>query len=207
MRLWKRAPMMHCALGAIALAVQIALELVPEAGALVSRIVAPLVACGMLYAAAASESGERIRFAFAARAFGATAGAIGAIVVASLLTFGAEWAVARALGGVDLLRPAEITSEVPAGVVLSVYAAGILASLPMTFVPLETLLAGRGFAESFRASTRLFAGNAAALLVYGAIALALVPVGLLTMGIGLVVALPLVACATVASWRDLRARP
>ena len=43
MRLWKRAPMMHCALGAIALAVQIALELVPEAGALVSRIVAPLM--------------------------------------------------------------------------------------------------------------------------------------------------------------------
>lgn len=207
MRLFKRAPAMHAVLAVVAIASQIALELVPEAGAALSRILAPLVACGMLYAAAAVDAGERVRVRHAWRAFGASAGAIAAIVVSSAATFTVEWFVARALGGVDLLRPTEASSALPGEVVIAVYAAGIAASLPMTFVPLESLFAGRGFAGSFAASARLFAAHAGALAVYGAIALALIAVGLMTMGVGLVVALPLVSCATWSAWRDLAAAP
>jgi uncharacterized membrane protein len=44
-----------------------------------------------------------------------------------------------------------------------------------------------------------------AFLAYGVVAFVRIALGLLTMGLGLVIALPLIACATYAAWRDLGA--
>ena len=82
----------------------------------------------------------------------------------------------------------------------------VLVSLPMSFVPLAALFDDAGFVRSFAVSAAAFARNPGAFIVYAAIAFALLAVGLLTMGIGLVIALPLIACATFVAWRDLCGR-
>jgi len=203
MRLWKRGPATHAVLAALTILLQFAFELWPDAGALVSKIVVPLVACGMLYAAHATAQGDKPRLVHAIAAFRAPAGAIGAIVVSTALTFAAEWFAADQLAGVNLLRPGAAPPEMDGSTVLAIYAAGILASLPMSLVPLYALFDRAGFAASFVDSARAFVRHLAAFVTYGAIAFALIALGLLTMGIGLVIALPLIACATYAAWRDL----
>ena len=206
MRLWKRGPVTLSMLAVLTVLAQVAFELVPDAGPLASKIVVPLVACGMLYGAAAADAGARPRLAHVFSAFRASAAAIGAIVVSSGITFAAEWFAADALAGVDLLRPTSTPADIDSLSVLAIYAAGILVSLPMSFVPLAALFDDAGFVRSFAVSAAAFARNPGAFVVYGAIAFALLAVGLLTMGIGLVIALPLIACATFVAWRDLCGR-
>lgn len=204
MRLWKRGPVVMSALGAVTILAQFAFELWPDAGPHVAKVVVPLIACGMLYGADAAERGAKPRFVHAFAAFRAPAGAIAAIVLSSAITFAAEWFAADRLAGVDLLRPnAQSAPDLDAWTVIAIYSAGILVSLPMTFVPLAALFAGASFSRSFAISASAFARNVGALLVYGAVALVLLAIGLLTMGIGLVIALPLIACATWAAWREL----
>src|SRR5690348_18197967 len=128
MRLFKRGPVTHALLAALTIVSQVALELWPEAGALVSKIVVPLIACGMLYAARAAANGERPRIAHALAAFRAGPAAILAVVVSSALTFAAEWIAADRLAGVDLMHPGASSPELDATTVLAVYAVGILAS-------------------------------------------------------------------------------
>jgi uncharacterized membrane protein len=203
MRLWKRGPVVMSVLAAITILAQFAFELWPDAGSLLAKVAVPLIACGMLFAADAAARGERPRLVHAIAAFRAPAGAVAAIVLSSAITFAAEWVAADRLAGIDLLRPEASTPDLDAGTVIAIYAAGILASLPMTFVPLAALFGGAGFASAFSTSAEAFVRNVGAFLAYGAIALLLLAVGLLTMGIGLVVALPLIACATWAAWREI----
>ena len=95
--------------------------------------------------------------------------------------------------------------------VLNLFADRIQAGVPATarvlfdlsFVPLSALFGRRGFAAPFVESATAFVQHPLAFLTYGAIAFALIALGLMTMGIGLVIALPLIACATYAAWRDL----
>ncbi|MEO8486460.1 MAG: hypothetical protein ABI585_08995 [Betaproteobacteria bacterium] len=204
MRLWKRGPVTLSLLGVLTVVSQVALELWPDAGTLAAKCIVPLIACGMLYGAAAAAAGERPKLLHAFAAFRAPASAIGAIIVSSTLTFAAEWFVADALAGVNLLRPSSNTTELDATTVLAIYGAGILVSLPMSLVPLAALFGGAGFGASFAESFGAFARNPGAFLLYGAVAFVLLAIGLLTMGIGLVIALPLIACATYAAWADLR---
>ncbi|CAG0963337.1 hypothetical protein BURK1_00830 [Burkholderiales bacterium] len=206
MRLWKRGPATLSLLAVLTVLAQVALETIPDAGALASRIIVPLIACGMLYGAAAAEAGARPRVAHALYAFRAPAAAIGAIVLSSTITFAAEWMAADRFAGVNLLRPAAAPADLDAATVLAIYAIGILVSLPMSLVPLAALFGDAGFGRSFSISAVAFLRNPGAFVVYGAIAFALLALGLLTMGIGLVIALPLIACATYVAWRDLCGR-
>ena len=203
MRLWKRGPVVMSVMAALTILAQIGIELWPDAGALVSKIVVPLVACGMLYGAHAAAGGDAPRLWHVVAAFRAPAAAIAAVLASSTLVFAAEWLVADRLAGVDLMRPGDAPPDLDATTVLAVYAIGILVSLPLSLVPLSALLGARGFAASFAESARAFMGDPAAFLVYGAIAFALIALGLMTMGLGLVIALPLISCATYAAWRDL----
>ena len=203
MRLWKRGPIVQSVLAAVTILAQIAIELWPDAGALLSKLVVPLIACGMLYAAHAAAAGGVPRLSHAWSAFRAPAGAIAAVLLSSAITFAAEWVAAQRLAGVDLLRPGDTATDLDALTVLAVYAIGILVSLPMSLVPLSALFGGRGFVASFQESVTQFMRHPVAFLTYGAIAFALIALGLMTMAIGLVIALPLIACATYAAWRDL----
>jgi hypothetical protein len=202
LRLFKRAPVTWAALAFVTLASELALEAVPVVGPLLGKIVVPLVACGLVWAAAAADRGERLLLAFAVQAFRAPGGAILAIVGASLITFAAEAFAAWWVADANLLAPAAGQDLAPAEVV-GIYAIGILASLPVAFVPFHVLLEDAGAGAAYGASWTAFVLNTGPLLVYSAASLVLLGVGLATMGVGLVVVLPLWAASSFAAWKDI----
>ena len=55
MRLFKRAPATWAALAVVTIAAEFVLQAVPGLGALLSQAITPLVACGLIYAAAAAD--------------------------------------------------------------------------------------------------------------------------------------------------------
>jgi uncharacterized membrane protein len=203
LRVVKRAPGTWAALAFLTLAAEIALELVPEVGPMLGKIVVPLVACGMLYAAAAADRGEAPSLRHALAAFRARPGAIVAVVAAGLATFAAEAFVAWWVADANLLAPASASAALSVPQVFGVYAIGILASLPVTFVPFPALFEGSGVGAAFAASWNAFVRNTVPLLVYAAASLALLGFGLATMGVGLLVVLPLWAASSYAAWKDV----
>jgi hypothetical protein len=203
MRLWKRAPFTLCALGFFSLASEFALQLIPDAGMLASKVLAPLVTCGMFIAAHSLATGGRAHVTDALRPFAASAAAIAAIVVSSLAVFAAEALAAYVAADVNLLRAGASDAGMDVTAVLLMFAVGVLVSLPFTLVALCALLDGAGFASSFRASFAAFTRNVPAFLLYGVLSYALLLIGIATVGLGLIVVLPLWATSSYAAWRDL----
>jgi hypothetical protein len=203
MRLVKRAPVTWGLLAVLTLVAEIALEALPEVGPLLGKIVVPLVACGMLYAAAATDGGRAPALAHAFFAFRAPAPAIAAVVAAGLFTFAAEALAAWWIAGVSLLAPESASETLSAPQIGGIYAIGILASLPITFVPFHVLFERTTVGAALAASGDAFVRNTVPLLVYAAASLVLLGFGLATMGIGLVVVLPLWAASSYAAWKDI----
>jgi uncharacterized membrane protein len=80
---------------------------------------------------------------------------------------------------------------------------GVLASLPITFVPMAALFDGEDVRTAFALSLRAFLANVPAFLLLAAYSYVLLMLGLATMGIGLVLALPWIAAASYAAWKDI----
>jgi uncharacterized membrane protein len=204
MRLFKLAPGRWCALGAITLGIKLALEFVPGIGRAAAEVVVPVVECGLLIGAAALDRGATLELRYAFAAFRAPPIALAAIVVSSLIVSAVEFLVAYSLAGVNLLaEPTDARLTVSA--ISEVIAASTLVSLPFAFVPFAALFQGAGFAQAFAASFRGFALNAAPLIVFGLISLALIAVGLLAYLAPLVAVFPLLAAANYAAWKDVYA--
>ena len=203
MRLFKFAPLPWIGLALLTLASELVLKAIPTAGALLGEIVTPLVACGLLYAAAAADRHVAPSLRLALSAFRSGAGATMAIVGASLLAFAAQAFAGWWIAGANLLLPEGPPTDLSATTIVGVWAIGILASLPVTFVPLHVLFERVPPGASFTASWNAFALNTLPLLVYGAVALVLLGLSLLTAGIGLMLALPLSAAAMYSAWKDI----
>jgi uncharacterized membrane protein len=205
MRIFKVAPLSWCTLGAITLATEVALELVPGVGAAAAKVIVPVVECGMLVGAAAVDRGARLEIRFATAAFHARPAALAAIVLSALLVTAVETLVAYALTGANLL--AESNDERLTGTALAVViGAGTLASLPVAFVPFAALLERASFTRAFAGSLRAFALNVAPLVLFGALALVLTLIGLVLLwGVGLVAVFPLLTAASYAAWKDIYA--
>jgi len=73
------------------------------------------------------------------------------------------------------------------------------------FVPFAALFDEVSFIRAFATSIRAFALNVLPLLVFGALSLVLVIIGLLCFGFGLIAVIPLVSAASYAAWRDVYA--
>lgn len=203
MRLWKRAPVPWGLLAVLTLATEFGLQAIPIGGTLLGKILTPLVGCGMVYAAAVADRGRRPNLALAAAAFRAHAAAIAAIVVASFVTFAAEGYAAWWIADANILVLDRAATELSSSAILGIYAIGVLASLPVTFVPFHVLLERTGFGEAFAASWQAFTINTGPLLVYAAASMLLLGIGLLTMGVALVVVLPLWTASSYAAWKDI----
>lgn len=203
MRLFKFAPLPWIGLALLTLATEIVLKAAPAGGALLGEVVTPLVACGLVYAGAAADRHVAPSLRLALSAFQAGVGAATAVVGASLLAFAAQVFAGWWIADANLLLPEGATSELSATTILGVWAFGILASLPVAFVPFHALFERVSPGAAFAASWNAFALNTLPLLVYGAVALLLLGLSLLTAGIGLVLALPLSAAALYASWKDI----
>lgn len=203
MRLWKRAPVPWALLALLTLASELGLQAVPAVGALLGKILTPLVGCGMVFAAAAADRGKRPPLRLATAAFRASGVAIAAVVTASLITFAAEGYAAWWVADANLLAPERSAAELSSTAILGIYAIGVLASLPVGFVPFHVLLEKAGFGDAFAASWQAFALNTGPLLVYAAASMLLLGFGLMTMGVALVVVLPLWTASSYAAWKDI----
>ena len=203
MRLFKLAPATWAALAAMTIATELVLRLIPSLCPLLAEVVVPLVACGLVFAAAATDRGARPTLVDATRAFRAPAGAIAAIVVSALVTFVAEAAAAWWIAGVNLLDTAGAAADIRASVLIGIYAIGILASLPVMFVPFHVLLEPVAAGAAFAASWNAFALNAIPLIAYAGASLVLLAFGLATFGLGFVLALPLWIASSYAAWKDI----
>ena len=203
MRLFKRAPAAWMALAVVTLITELALQLAPGVLALLREVVTPLVACGLVYAAAAADRGAAVLLAHAIAAFRAAPGAIAAVVLSALVVFGAEALAGWWVADVNLLDADSTAADLSPTAIIGIYAIGILASLPFTFVPFHVLLERVRPGAAFAASWNAFALNTIALLTYGAVSLLLLGLSLVTMGIGLVLALPLWAASSYVAWKDV----
>ncbi len=203
MRLWKRSPASWGVLALITLGVDLVLDALPGAGSLIGKIITPLVASGMVVAALEADRESRPRAAHAFAAFTAPAGAIAAIIVSSLATFAAEAAAAWWIADENLLVHAADAAPLSITTIVGVYVVGVLVSLPFTFVPFPVLLERAGAHAAFSASFRAFALNTLPLMLYGAVSLMLLAFGLVTWGVGFVIALPLWVASSYAAWKDI----
>ncbi len=203
MRLFKLAPITWCALGFITLAADLGLQLVPGIGIAASKVIVPLVECGMLIGAAALDRGQPLLLRYGLTAFGARPGAVAAIVIGALAVFAAEAFAAYFLAGANLLAPDPDVGDLSSIAVIGTIVTGALASLPVVFVPFAALLADATFPDAFGSSVRAFALNLAPLLLFAAIAVVLVALGLLLYGVGLIAVFPLLSAASYAAWKDI----
>jgi uncharacterized membrane protein len=203
MRLWKRGPATFAALSFLTLVASIAFEPVPLLGFIGANIIAPLLATSMLYASLAADLGEGPKLKHAIAPFSAPVGAQMTVVLAGLFAFAAEAYSAWQIADVNLLLPIRDAGTLPMRPVVAIYAAGIVTSLPLTFVPFAALFDGCDMRAAFASSAHAFSRNVPALALYAGIAFALLLMGLATLGIGLVLVLPWIAAASYAAWKDI----
>lgn len=203
MRLFKLAPISWCALGFITLAADFGLQLLPGIGIAVSKVIVPLVECGMLIGAAALDRGQPLSLRYSLTAFGARPGAVAAIVISALAVFAAEALAAYFLADANLLVADSESVELSTPAVIGTVIISALASLPVAFVPFAVLFSGASFVDSFATSVRAFALNLAPLLIFAALAAVLVALGLMLLGVGLIAVFPLLSAASYAAWKDI----
>ena len=203
MRLFKLAPVTWCLLGFITLATDFGLQLVPGIGIAASKVIVPLVECGMLIGAGALDRGQPLSLRYTVTAFGARPGAVAAIVIGALAIFAAEALAAYYFGGANLLAPDPETGDLSTAALIGIVITGALASLPVAFVPFAVLFSGASFVDAFVSSARAFTLNLAPLLLFAAIAAVLVALGLLLFGVGLIAVYPLLSAASYAAWKDI----
>jgi hypothetical protein len=203
MRLWKRGPARFCAIALVVIVANIALTLVPVAGIVLAQLLLPLIECGLLYASLAADRGDRPRLRHLVAIAAAPPRAQAAIIAAALIVFAAEAFVANAVGGFNMLAPASNAESISGMTLVATYAAGVVVSLPLTFVPFAVLFDGAGVRTAFAESGAAFVRNASPLLLFGALSFVLLMIGLATSGIGLLLALPWSAAASYAAWKDV----
>ncbi len=202
MRLFKRAPLVWCVLGAVTLATEIGLQFIPGFGIAAAKVIVPVFECGMLVGAVALDQGRPLTPRYAVIAFGASPIALAAIVVSGLVVFAAEALTAYSLAGVSLLTAESTGSELAPAEILTVLGAGTVVSLPVAFVPFAAIFGGTSFTSAFATSAHAFALNVAPLFLFGALALLLVGLGVMTV-VGLIAVFPLLSAASYAAWKDI----
>jgi hypothetical protein len=202
MRLFNERPGGFVALAAAVIVAELALSLVPVAGRPAANMIVPILACSLIYASLAVDRNDRPRAAHLVAPFAAPVAAIAAVIVASLVVFAAEAVIAWLVAGVNLLDP-HADGELGPAEILIVYGVGVATSLPLTLVPLLALFEGASVREAFRSSLQAFARNVPAFLLYGLLSLALLGLAFFTMGLGLLIALPLWAASSYAAWKDV----
>jgi hypothetical protein len=202
MRLFKFAPFSFVGLALAIIVSDLMLKALPGLFSLIAEIVTPLTACALFYASAAADRRAAPSPRMFFLAFRAGGGAITAIFGANLVEFAAGELAAWWIADANSLA-IESMARLSAPQALGVFAIGVLAALPVTFVPMLALLERASLRETFVASGVAFAQNTVPLLVYGALSFVLLIFGYITAGVGLALALPLWAAASYAAWKDV----
>jgi hypothetical protein len=202
MRLFRRHPVGFCALAVAVIFIELLLDLLPVVGRPAANVIVPVLACSLLYAALAIDRGDRPRLVHLLAPFAAPVGAIATVIVASLVVFAVEWTVAWHLTGRNLLN-VEDMGELGTVSAFAVYGGGVAVALPLTLVPLFAMFEQASMRDAFTGSLAAFFRNVPAFALYGALSVALIGLAFITVGFGLVIALPLWAASSYIAWKDL----
>jgi hypothetical protein len=203
MRLWKRGPWPFSAIAFVVIVVSVLFSPVPVAGFVAANVLAPLLATGLLYASLAADRGDRPRVAHLVAVFAAPLRAQLAVVVAGLVVGATEALAGLYFANINLLLPLEDTADLPASAIAAINVAGVLVSLPITFVPMAALFDGESIRRAFSLSVRAFAMNVPAFALLAGISFLMLLIGVATNGIALILALPWLAAASYAAWKDI----
>jgi len=202
LRLFKRRPFGFAGLSVVIMAAELAIGLIPVIGRPLTNVVVTLMASSLLFASLATDRDDRPRLAHLVAPFAAPVDAIAAVLLASLSVFLAEWLIAWYAVGVNLM-----TDRDPAtfglGALFAVYTAGVVVSLPLTLVPMLAFFEQASVKDAFAASVAAFTRNVPAFLLYGALSVALLGMGVVTMGLAFPIVLPVWAASSYAAWKDL----
>lgn len=202
LRLFRMQPLGFALLAIAVTVAEVALTLVPLLGPPAANIVVPILACSLLFAALATDRGDKPHAAHLAAPFAAPARAVGTMIAATLIISGAEWVAGWQVAGVNLMSMEDVQSA-PLSALIVVYVFSVLVSLPLTLVPLFAFFEGATLRESFGWSVNAFARNVSAFLLYGGLSLALLGIVFVTHGLATPIVLPLWAASAYAAWKDL----
>lgn len=202
-RLWKRQSLVFSVMAVVVLIASVAFDAIPIASLVASTVLAPLLACGFLYGSLAVDTGDRPRIAHLFAVFAAPLSAQLAVIAAGVAVTLIESAVAWSLAGVNLFVPTPEAGNLAPATVLTIYAVGILVSMPVQFVPMAVLFDGEPIGTAFASSIRACFLNPRAMLGLAMYSYVLLMVGLVTLGAGLVLALPWIAIASYSAWKDI----
>ncbi|MBS0320108.1 MAG: hypothetical protein JSR18_06170 [Proteobacteria bacterium] len=191
---------------AITLACQFALQLIPQVGTLLSLVLAPLVGCSLIVASDRIASGGVARLVDVTAGFRLSAGSMLAVIAGEAVEFIGHAAVAYGLSDVNLFVPGRDDGALTTTTLVCMFFVGTLVSLPVTFVPFFAVLDDAGLTGSLKPSVRAFFANLPALLVYGLLSFALLIAGLVVLGPGVLLILPLFVLAAYAGLRDVYPR-
>jgi hypothetical protein len=203
MRLWKRGPVTFALMALVIVVASIVAEPVPVASFIAANVVAPLLACGLLYGSLGADRDGRPRLRALIAVFAAPLSAQACVLVAAFFTFAVEALVAWSIAGLNLLQPVDDITKTPVEAILAIYAASVLATLPVIFVPMAALFDSEPLSRAFALSLRGFFLNLRPLLLLAMYSYALLMVGLATMGIGLLLAFPWISAASYSAWKDI----
>jgi hypothetical protein len=202
LRLFKRQPVGFALLAIGVALVELGISLIPIAGLPAANILVPIFASSLLFAALATDRGDRPRAMHFVAPFAAPAHAIAAVVVATLAVSGTEWLAGWHFSGVNILSLDDRTTMSVRDAML-VYAVGIAVSLPLTLVPLFAFFEGASVRDAFSWSVAAFARNVPPFLLYAGLSMALLGIVFVTQGLAVPIVLPLWAASSYAAWKDL----
>ena len=209
MRLFKQSPAMWCVLGAITLASEFGLQLIPGFGVAAAKVIVPAIECGMLIGAAALDNGVPLRASYALaglRRHGPSAmaadcefSALAVFAAEALAVYSIAWRRQPARHGRPEVNELSVARRRSACVAVGTP----IARFRSRFVPFAALLGRASFGAAFADGIRGFVLNVLPLAVFGVLALLLVALGVLTYGVGLVAVFPLLSAASYAAWKDV----
>ena len=202
LRLFKRQPLGFVLLAVAVAAAELALMMIPVAGLPAANVFVPIVASALLFAALATDRGDRPRAMHLLAPFAASVPAVAAVICAALCVSFAEWVVGWHVIGLNTLSLDE-RSGMSVRETLLVYGTGILVSLPLTLVPLFAFFEGASVRDAFALSLNAFARNVPAFLLYGGLSTALLGIVFVTHGIAAPIVLPLWVLSSYTAWKDL----
>jgi hypothetical protein len=202
LRLFKRQPVPFALLAIGVVVVEVGLLLIPLVGPPAANIIVPIVASALLFAALATDRGDRPRAMHFIAPFAAPLPALPAVAAATLLVSGAAWLAGWHFAGTNILLR-EHMGTLSVQDTLLIYSTGVVVSLPLTLVPLLAFFENASVRDAFAGSIDAFVRNVPAFLLYGGLSVALLGIVFVTQGIAAPIVLPLWAISSYAAWKDL----
>jgi len=191
----------------------IGLSWIPYAGSLLVTLISPLISAGFLVGAAAQEDGDDFRVEHLLAGLSHNPGQLVllgvlylvGVMVAGLVMGLGLFAVVAAMGALD--NPEIVDAIVRGPLLLLGILFGLLLAVPLVmaywFAPALVALDGFSAVTAMKLSFQGCWKNVVPFLVYGILSFLFLLVGVLPVGLGLLVVLPLLIASLYVSYRDI----